>query len=133
MPHRQSEITPNEGTISAFLKLRRGHVGVVKHGCERHGRGGHKDKCKDKDTDKDKYKVFQIPKSCYIFEEQGVLGEDVRTVDMVDMNMADIDTVDTDIDMVYKYMNMVDMNMPDMDIVDMDMMVPHWICDTCII
>ena len=62
-----------------------------------------------------------------------MLGEDVRTVDMVDMNMADIDTVDTDIDMVYKYMNMVDMNMPDMDIVDMDMMVPHWICDTCII
>ena len=54
-----------------------------------------------------------------------MLGEDVRTVDMVDMNMADIDTVDTDIDMVYKYMNMVDMNMPDMDIVDMDMMVPH--------
>ena len=96
MPHRQSEITPNEGTISAFLKLRRGHVGVVKHGCERHGRGGHKDKCKDKDTDKDKYKVFQIPKSCYIFEEQGVLGEDVRTVDVDMVDMVDMDMVDMD-------------------------------------
>ena len=36
---------------------------------------------------------------CYIFEEQGVLGEDFRTVDMVGMNMAD----------------MVDMDMVDMD------------------
>ena len=82
MPHRQSEITPNEGTISAFLKLRRGHVGVVKHGCERHGRGGHKDKCKDKDTDKDKYKdkdkdkdKVQIgPNMCYIFEKPRAQG-----------------------------------------------------------
>ena len=32
---------------------------------------------------------------CYIFEEQGVLGEDVRTVDMVDMTMADM------VDMVF--------------------------------
>jgi len=39
-----------------------------------HGRGGHKDKYKDKDTDKDKYKVLQRPNVCYIFEEQGVLG-----------------------------------------------------------
>ena len=31
---------------------------------------------------------------CYIFEEQGVLGEDVRTVDMVDMNMADMEDMD---------------------------------------
>ena len=37
-----------------------------------HGRGGHKDKYKDKDTDK--YKVLQRPNVCYIFEEQGVLG-----------------------------------------------------------
>ena len=46
-----------------------------------HGRGGHKDKYKDKDTDKDKYKVLQRPNVCYIFEEQGVLGEDVRMMD----------------------------------------------------
>ena len=31
---------------------------------------------------------------CYIFEEQGVLGEDVRTVDMVDMTMADMEHID---------------------------------------
>ena len=55
-----------------------------------HGRGGHKDKYKDKDTDKDKYKVLQRPNVCYIFEEQGVL-EDVR---MVDMNMADMEDMD---------------------------------------
>ena len=73
-----------------------------------HGRGGHKDKYKDKDTDK--YKVLQRPNVCYIFEEQGVLGEDVRTVDMVDMNMADMEDMD-----------MMDMDMLDMDIVDMDM------------
>ena len=41
----------------------------------------HKDKYKDKDTDKDKYKVLQRPNVCYIFEEQGVLGEDVRMMD----------------------------------------------------
>ena len=30
---------------------------------------------------------------CYIFEEQGVLGEDVRTVDMVNMTMADMEDI----------------------------------------
>ena len=35
-----------------------GHAG---HGRDGHGHGGHKDKCKDIDTDKDKYKVFQRP------------------------------------------------------------------------
>ena len=29
--------------------------------------------------------MLQRPNACYIFEEQGVLGEDVRTVNMVDM------------------------------------------------
>ena len=62
----------------------------------------HNDKDKDKYTDK--YKVLQRPNICYIFEEQGVLGEDFRTVDMVGMNMADMDDLD-----------MVDMDMVDMD------------------
>ena len=31
-------------------------------------------KYKDKDTEKDKYKVLQRPNVCYIFEEQGVQG-----------------------------------------------------------
>ena len=46
-----------------------------------------KDKYQDKDTDK--YKVLQRQNVRYIFEEHGVLG-DVRMVDMVVMNMADI-------------------------------------------
>ena len=37
---------------------------------------------------------------CYIFEEQGVLGEDVRMVDMVDMTMADMEDMDM-VDMVF--------------------------------
>ena len=74
------------------FQIRHGHVG---HGRDAHGRGGHKDKYKDKykykDTDNDKYKVLQRPNVYYIFEEQGVLGEDVR---MVDMNMADMKDMD---------------------------------------
>ena len=38
--------------------------------------------------------MLQRPNVCYIFEEQGVLGEDVRTVDMVDMTMADMEHID---------------------------------------
>ena len=56
---------------------------------------------KKTNTQSDKYKVLQRPNVCYIFEEQGMLGEDVRTVDM---KMADLD----------------DMDMVDMDMVDMD-------------
>ena len=33
---------------------------------------------------------------CYIFEEQGVLGEDVRTVDVDMVDMVDMDMVDMD-------------------------------------
>ena len=45
-----------------------------------HGRGGHKDKYRDTDKDKDKYKMLERPNVCYIFEEQGVVGEDVSIV-----------------------------------------------------
>ena len=41
---------------------------------------------------------------CYIFEEHGVLGEDVRTVDMVDMTMADMEDIDmVHMDMVFEH------------------------------
>ena len=33
-----------------------------------HGRGVHKDKCKDRDAGKDKYKTLQRPNVCFIFE-----------------------------------------------------------------
>ena len=94
--------------IAGLKDFKYGHV---EHGRDGHGRGEHKDKYKY--TDNDKYKVLQEPKVCYIYEEQGVLGEDVR---MVDMNMADMEEMDMmDMDMLDMDMDMVDMDMVDMD------------------
>ena len=39
-----------------------------------HGRGGHIDKYKDRDTGKDKYKMLQKSNVCFIFENQWVQG-----------------------------------------------------------
>ena len=51
--------------------------------------------------------VFQRPNDFFIFEEQGVLEEDVRTVGMVDMDMVDMDKMDMDMVNMDDYFDLV--------------------------